>query len=38
MAFSPDGTILATGADDGTVRLWELRTGRERAKLEVAAP
>jgi len=38
MAFSPDGTILATGADDGTVRLWEPSTGRERAKLEVAAP
>jgi WD40 repeat protein/transcriptional regulator with XRE-family HTH domain len=29
VAFSPDGKILATGNDHGTVRLWDLATHRQ---------
>ena len=27
MAFSPDGTLLATASDDGTARIWDCATG-----------
>lgn len=33
LAFSPDGSLLATGSDDNNARVFEVRTGREVARL-----
>jgi WD40 repeat protein len=33
MAFSPDGSLVATGRSDGTVRLFEASTGEQRLVL-----
>jgi WD40 repeat protein len=33
LAFSPDGRMLASGDEVGTVHLWEVVTGRERGRL-----
>jgi outer membrane protein assembly factor BamB len=32
MAFSPDGDTVIAGLPDGTVRLWDIRTGKEKAR------
>jgi WD40 repeat protein len=34
LAFSPDGKVLVSGSHDATIRLWDLRTGREQAVLK----
>ena len=31
VTIAPDGTWLATGCDDGSVRIWDPATGRQRA-------
>jgi WD40 repeat protein len=34
LAFSPDGEVLAVGNVDGTVSLWDMKTGKAEASLE----
>jgi len=33
VAFSPDGMTLASASYDGTLKLWDMTTGKERATL-----
>jgi WD40 repeat protein len=33
VAYSPDGKSIASGNDDGTVKLWDPATGLERCTL-----
>jgi WD40 repeat protein len=36
LAFAPSGRILASGAKDGTIKLWDLATNREVASFGVS--
>jgi WD40 repeat protein len=36
--FDPDGKLVATASDEGTVRLWDWRTGRVVAELQGSQP
>lgn len=33
VAYSPDGTILASGSDDGAIILWDAASGAEKGRL-----
>jgi WD40 repeat protein len=38
MAFSPDGSILAVGREDGSIELWDIRSKRTRSVLRGLRP
>ena len=34
VAFSPDGSRIASGSSDTTIRIWDVQTGKETLRLE----
>jgi WD40 repeat protein len=34
VAFSPDGNLIASASDDGSVLMWKVGSGREQARLK----
>ena len=38
IAFQPDGALLASGADDGTIRFWDADSGASLGLRDVGAP
>src|SRR5262245_10640 len=36
VAFRPDGKVLASAGDDGSIRLWDTAGGKEVASLQAA--
>lgn len=38
LAFSPDGTTLAAGYDDSTVRLWDIKSGQLKGRIQLKNP
>jgi WD40 repeat protein len=37
VAFSPDGTRIVTGSDDGTARVWDAQSGKELLTLSTGS-
>src|SRR5262249_8780783 len=36
-SFSPEGKTIATGSEDGTVRLWDAQTGQNSATFRITS-